>query len=191
MQELANYIENYFGITGSEIDKVADLFREEEIAKQDFFLRKDDKNVSLSFVRSGMLRIYGYDKSGEKEITQWISMDGMFVTELSSLVFDQPSRFNIQAITDCHLFSISKQDYHRIADVVPSWHQLEKLFIAKCFITLENRVFEQISLTAEEKYLQWFEQAPEMFNIVPLQYIASMLGMSPETLSRIRKKLSS
>jgi len=68
---------------------------------------------------------------------------------------------------------------------------LEKLFIAKCFITLETRVFHQLSMSAEQRVLNLFEINPEIFLRVPLQYIASMLGMTPETMSRIRKKMSS
>lgn len=72
--------------------------------------------------------------------------------------------------------------------MVPSWHELEKLFIAKCFTILENRIFSHLSMTAEERYNNFSEHNKELFNQVPLQYIASMLGMTPETFSRIRKK---
>jgi CRP-like cAMP-binding protein len=65
---------------------------------------------------------------------------------------------------------------------------LEKLFIARCFIMLEDRIFTHLSMTAEERYNFFFENNKELFNQVPLQYIASMLGMTPETFSRIRKK---
>jgi hypothetical protein len=65
---------------------------------------------------------------------------------------------------------------------------LEKQFIAKCFLVLEDRVFSFLSLSSEERYNLLFESKKELFNQVPLNYIASMLGMTPETLSRIRKR---
>ena len=71
---------------------------------------------------------------------------------------------------------------------MPSWPMLEKQFIAKCFLVLEDRVFSFLSLSSEERYTLLFESRKELFNQVPLNYIASMLGMTPETLSRIRKK---
>jgi CRP-like cAMP-binding protein len=78
-----------------------------------------------------------------------------------------------------------------IGKVVPKWNDFEKLFVSKCFVMLENRVFDFISLTAEERYKKLFDTNRELFNQVPLQYLASMLGMTPETFSRIRRKMIS
>jgi CRP-like cAMP-binding protein len=140
----------------------------------------------LSFIESGLLRIYSI--SDGKEVTQWISTKGYFVTDLSSLLFESPARWTIQALTDVDLFTIQREDYRRIGTLVPKWHELEKLFIAKCFTFLEDRIFSHLSMTAEERYQLFFENNKDLFNQVPLQYIASMLGMTPETFSRIRKK---
>src|SRR5690606_9106922 len=111
-----------------------------------------------------------------------------FVTDLSSLLFAAPARWNIEALTDAELFTISGTQYKSIGNLVPNWHELEKLFIAKCFTFLEDRVFTHLSITAEERYTYFFKYNKELFNQVPLQYIASMLGMTPETFSRIRNK---
>ena len=94
----------------------------------------------------------------------------------------------IQALADTELYSITKEDYKLIGDLVPRWHELEKLFIVRCFIILEERIFSHLSMTAEERYHFFYQHNRELFNQVPLQYIASMLGMTPETFSRIRKK---
>lgn len=83
---------------------------------------------------------------------------------------------------------ISKTDYAKIDQVVPRWSTLEKLFIARCFTILEQRIVTHLSLSSEERYTLFFSQNPELFNQVPLQYLASMLGMTPETFSRIRKR---
>jgi CRP-like cAMP-binding protein len=74
---------------------------------------------------------------------------------------------------------------------VPKWNEFEKMFISKCFVVMESRIFDLISLSAEERYTKLFDQHRELFNQVPLQYLASMLGMTPETFSRIRKKMIS
>lgn len=191
MKELESYIHGYFGIGVSNLSSVAELFVDTRVAKNDYLLRMDQHTNKLHFVKSGYLRMYGYTQDGEKEVTQWISNQGMFITELSSFYFNTPSRWNIQALTDCEFYTITKKNYDSIADSVPNWKDLDKLFIAKCFITLENRVFQQLSLSAEQKVRNLLELNSEIFLQVPLQYIASMLGMTPETLSRVRKKMSS
>lgn len=191
MNEIEKYVETYFGIGGHGLAKVSDLFKKTQVTKNEFLIKEGQYAASLSFVKDGLFRMFAFDANGNKEITQWIAGKGMFVCDLSSLVFETPSRWNIQALTDCEVYRISSENYRSIGDIVHNWVELEKLFIAKCFITLEDRVFKQISMTAEEKYLDLFQQNSEIFNTVPLQYIASMLGMTPETLSRIRKKLNS
>lgn len=186
MNELQQYIKSYFGVSYSDLSKIEERFEETTLQKGDYFLEKDKHCNQLSFIKSGYLRIFVTTE--HKEITQWISYKGYFVTELSSLIFNTPSRFNIQALSDCTLYTIQKTDYLSIGKVVTNWDKLEKLFIAKCFITLENRVLNHLSMTAEDRYLELFNENPDLFNQVPLQYLASMLGMTPETLSRIRKK---
>ena len=185
MQQLQVYIKNYFGISNEKLNVVSDLFQPETIKKGAFYIKKDAYCQKLSFVRNGLFRMFANHE--DKEITQWIAGPDYFVADLSSLIFETPATWNIQALTDCELYSISSENYRKIDRLVPEWPQLEKLFIAKCFITMEQRVFSLISKSAEQRYKDLLAMNGELINQVPLQYIASMLGMTPETLSRIRK----
>lgn len=186
MTELEKYIESYFGVDKNDLAKISSFFKLIKMKKGDFFLKKDRHSKRLGFVQSGILR--EFVSIGDKEVTKWISTKGYFVTDLSSYIFELPARWNIQALSDCEIYIIDKKDYQKIEQVVPQWVKLEKLFIAKCFIVLEDRIISHLSMTAEERYHQLFNFNQELFNQVPLQYLASMLGMTPETLSRIRKK---
>ncbi len=191
MKEIELYIENYFGIGGKNLARVANMFKIKRLEKDGYLLKQDQYAVNISFVRSGFLRIYAQDMTGEKEITQWVSNQGMFITDLSSFVFDTTARWNIQALSDCELYSISKEDYRSLGSHIEGWDNIDKLFIAKCFITLENRVFGLLSMSAEQRVKELMNHNPSIFNQVPLHYIASMLGITPETLSRIRRKMVS
>jgi CRP-like cAMP-binding protein len=186
MSDLTTYIQSYFGVQQDDVAIISSLFKETDLRKGDYYLHSGKACNKLSFIKSGMLRIYV--DLPEKEVTQWISTTGYFVTDLSSLIFDTPARWNIQALVDTQLYTISKADYQKIGKLLPQWHELEKLFIAKCFTMLEDRIFSHLSMSAEDRYQFFFQHNKELFNQVPLQYIASMLGMTPETFSRIRKK---
>jgi CRP/FNR family transcriptional regulator, anaerobic regulatory protein len=187
MKELEQYIESYFGIAHLDaLQTMSQMFKPVKLSKGDFYLQTGNYCDKMSFIRSGLLRIF-VNNDG-KEVTQWISSKGYFVTDLASFIFDTPARWTIQALTDVEIFTINKQNYQKLGEVVPQWHVLEKLFIAKCFIFLEDRIFSHLSMSAEERYQHFFENNKELFHQVPLQYIASMLGMTPETFSRIRKK---
>jgi CRP/FNR family transcriptional regulator, anaerobic regulatory protein len=187
MTELEQYITSYFNIVEIEnLKAIVSLFKLTTIKKGDFLLESGKACKQLSFVQTGLLRIF-VNQDG-KEITQWISAKGYFSTDLASFVFEHPSRWNIQALVDTKIYTITKKDYDKIASIVPQWNELEKLFIVRCFTMLEDRIFSHLSMTAEERYTYFFENNREFFNQVPLQFIASMLGMTPETFSRIRKK---
>lgn len=186
MNELQTYINTYFNIGIDDLHEVEKLFQVSQLSKDEFITKENTRCDSLSFIISGFVRVYKYENG--KEVTQWISSPGDFITDLSSIVFNTNSRWNIQAITDCQFYTISKADYNKLNKLVPTWVQLEKQFIAKCFLMLEDRVFSFLSLSSEERYNMLYESKKELFNQVPLNYIASMLGMTPETLSRIRKK---
>lgn len=186
MTELEQYIQSYFGVTQEEILSISRFFRETQLRKGAYFLKAGQTCNQLSFHKSGIIRVYS--AYGDKEITQWISTQGYFVADLGGIVFNEPARHHIQALTDCALYTIDRADYNRLGQVVPRWHELEKLFIARCFTTMENRVRTLLSMSAAERYQQLFAERRELFNQVPLQYLASMMGMTPETLSRLRKK---
>jgi len=188
MTELEKYIHAYFGVNIDDLSKISSFFKPVSLKKGDYFLKTGRFCDKLGFVQSGIIREFVFME--DKEITKWISTKGYFVVDLSSFVFQQTARWNIQALTDCELFIIDNNDYKKIGEVITSWTSLEKLFIAKCFTVLEDRILQHLSMSAEERYHQLFNFNKELFNQVPLQYLASMLGMTPETLSRLRKKAS-
>jgi CRP-like cAMP-binding protein len=189
MNELETYIHHHFGISPDDCQRVSGLFKTETLEKGGYYLRTGKFCNKLSFIESGMMRVYV--NLPDKEITQWIGTAGYFITDVHGFMFRNTSRFNMQALTDMRLFTIDYEGYLTMGKLVPKWHEFEKLFMGKCFVMLESRIFDFISMTAEERYQRLFDQNRELFNQVPLQYLASMLGMTPETFSRIRRKMVS
>lgn len=186
MSDLQQYIQSYFDVSNEHLAAIAGRFSFKPIKKGDYLLKQGRQCNQLSFIQSGQIRIYTTIE--DKEVTQWISTKGYFITDLAAFIFNTPARWNLQALTDCELYTIDKDAYNTLGNVVPEWHRLEKMFIAKCFIILEERVNSHLFMAAEERYNKLFSLQPDLFNTVPLQYLASMLGMTPETLSRLRKK---
>lgn len=178
-----------FEVSDDQADPIISRFIPENLEKNQSFLKEGKTCNRLSFIESGIFRIFKLAES--KEVTQWIGSDGYFITDLASFFFNFPSNWGIEALTEAKIWTLHKSEYLKIQEQIPNWNVLEKRFIAKCFMQVENRVFDFIALTAEERYIKYFEANKKLFNQVPLQYIASVLGMSPETLSRIRSKLSS
>ena len=187
MTEFEKILKTSFGLVQSEdLFILSSLFKPETLKKGKFFLKPGRQCDKLSFIQDGILRMFL--EKDDKEVTQWIATKGFFLTDVSSLIFEIPARFQIQALTDVELLTINRADYYKIGQLIPAWYKFEKRFLAHYFTMMEDRIFSHLSMTAEERYTFFFENNKELFNQVPLQYIASMLGMTPETFSRIRKK---
>ncbi|MCT2560395.1 Crp/Fnr family transcriptional regulator [Chryseobacterium herbae] len=187
MQNFNKLIQEHFGqLTDQELEMLYSYFTEEKLQKNDIFTESDKVCNKLSIVQSGILRVYTL--SDGKEITQWISTENYLITEVMGFFFDQPNRWTIQALTDTQLLTITKENYRKLCKEFPKWIEIEKRFIVKCFTMMEERVFSHLSMSAEERYYAYFQYNKALFNQVPLQYIASVLGMTAETFSRIRKR---
>lgn len=181
-------IQQHFGeLSKDELAIIQSYFHEEKLSKNEYFTESGQICNRLSIVQSGIFRVYAVTENG-KEITQWLSTKDFLLTEVTGFFFNQPNRWTIRAFTDTQLLTISKTNYQKLCKEFPKWNEIEKQFIVKCFAMIEDRIFSHLSMTAEERYNQYFEQNKELFHQVPLQYIASILGMTPETFSRIRKR---
>lgn len=187
MTELEEYIRSHFELIQSEdLNKVSSLFEPLLLKKGGYFLHEGKRCDKFCFIKTGYLRVFTI--SNEKEVTQWIATKGHLGTDFQAFFFDLPSRWTIQALEDTEFFIITKDNYNKISNIVPKWSEFERSFLIKCLTMMENRIFRHLSMPAEERYIAFFEHNKELFNEAPLQYIASMLGMTPETLSRIRQK---
>ena len=187
MKNFETLIKEHFGqLSNREVAFIRPYFQEEKLQKNEFFTQTDKTCDKLSFVKSGILRVYTL--SDGKEITHWISTQNFLLTEVMGFFFNQPNRWAIQALTETELLSITKTNYLKLCLELPKWNEIEKQLIMKCFMMMEDRIFSHLSMTAEERYELYFQQNKKLFNQVPLQYIASLLGMTAETLSRIRKR---
>ena len=189
MSQLSNQIKAFFTASDAEVGEIEKCFKPLSLSKNEYFIKEGRYTHKLGFIESGIIREYLIVDG--KEITKWLSVSGYFAVDIAGFLFDRPARWNFQALTDCHMQVIDQRDYHELHRVIPAWTLMEKNFLARCFTVLEDRVVSHLSLNAEERYKLFFQAYPELFNQVPLQYLASLLGMTPETLSRIRSRQNS
>lgn len=185
MEKLKKCILNQVAIEKKSMENILSVFEPLEMLKGEFFLKSGKICREMAFIESGYMRMY--DIVDGKEITLWIGSGGKFITSLSSFVFETSNNWNIQAITDCKLYVINRRDHFKLNKTEPKWLEFDNILLANSFALLEKSMFSQLHTTAKQRYDKLISEDPELFKNIPLQYIASMLGITPESLSRLRK----
>ncbi len=188
MQLLKKAISDRVETSDELLDIIVSNFEILDLKKGDFFLRSGALCDKMAFIESGYLRMF--DIVDGKEITLWIAGSGNFITSLSSFVFQTTNFWNIQAVTDSRLSVISRTDHLKLCKEQQKWLEFDNYLLAYSFSLLEKKMFSQLHTTAKERLENLLEQQPELFLNVPHQYIASMMGIAPESLSRLRKNIT-
>lgn len=140
------------------------------------------------FIKKGVVR--GFIREGLREITTWITAEGEMVTSISALDKQEPSIENMQALEDCELLAISFADLQGLYDRYPESNITVRKLLQQYYRDAEGRAFIARLTNAENKYKLFLNRYEHLANRIPLKYIASFLGITLETLSRVRKKLS-
>lgn len=140
------------------------------------------------FIKKGAVR--GFIKEGAKDITTWITAEGEMVTSISGLDGKSPAKENIQAIEDCEMLALSYSDLQNLYDKFPEFNIVIRKLLQHYYRDAEGRAFIARLTNAEKKYKYFLVNYNRLANRIPLKYIASFLGITLETLSRVRKKIS-
>ncbi|MGC4034969.1 MAG: Crp/Fnr family transcriptional regulator [Chitinophagaceae bacterium] len=187
MEKLLNHIKNYYPLSEDAQQVLQDCFERVVLPKNEYLLTEGKICRHLYFVEQGALR--GYYNLDGKEITYWFGFEKDFVTSFHSFITQQPSVENIQLLEGSILWSISKD---RLTELFNQFHEIERLVriaYENYYIRLEDRFVNAKFKTAGERYQNLIQVTPYLLERVPLGYIASYLGISQETLSRIRSRL--
>jgi len=183
---LNNYLAN-IGLTESQSEILGSIFKESILLeKGGFFHKKNQICRKLGFIVKGMCRYY-YDTEKD-EVTRWVSLKNEFVTSLHSFISQDKSQEYIQAIQPTEILIATRQDWEDLYKEEEVVRQIWARNIEDNYLGMENRVRNLIAMTAEERYQWMLKNQPKFNQFVPDKYIASMLGIEPRHLSRIRAK---
>lgn len=188
MDQLKTCISQHISIDTASLNEITNAFQIRELRKGDYVLKSGTRCTEMAFIASGFLRMY--DVAEGKEITLWIGSSGKFITSVSSFVFETENYWNIQALTDCTLYVISRKRHFELCARQSKWLEFDNLLLARSFALLENRMFAHLHTTAKQRFEALLSEEPALFNHVPLHYIASVLGIAPESLSRLRNEFT-
>jgi CRP-like cAMP-binding protein len=190
MQALRNYIDQYTSSTISDVDfaVVSAAFTPRKLRRRQFLLQAGEVCKYFAFVLEGALRQYNVDEKGQEHIMQF-AVENWWVGDRESFLMLTPSRYNIDALEDCQLLLITNAHLQELFQTVPAIAVMTREMDQRNFIATQKRLYASIGHSAEERYAELLKEHPDYLQRFPQHMIASYLGISPETLSRVRHKV--
>jgi CRP/FNR family transcriptional regulator, anaerobic regulatory protein len=185
---LAKAIKQTIHISDEETDYALSFFHPHNLKKEGYFLEMGKRCNQVAFVQSGLLRIFYPNDKGE-ETTCYFIQPNELVTSLSSFTTGNPSTENIQALLSSDLLVIGKQDLENLFNTIPAMQEFGRKAVENIAIIMEKRMALFLNHDAEHRYQYLLTEQPLLVQKVPLQYLASYLGISAQHLSRLRKNL--
>ncbi len=178
--------ENY---STDDYQKIIQSYQEINIKKGDYFLREGKVANHYWFIQSGLVRSYAIDPSG-KDISTNFYAGGDLLIDWPSFFMRQPIRENIQAITDCVCWQLDFNTFQNLFHSIEAFREQGRANLVKSYFTLKNHTISIIADQAKERYLKLIKEKPELSQNVSLKHLASYLGITDTSLSRIRKEIA-
>ncbi|MDA8847415.1 Crp/Fnr family transcriptional regulator [Flavobacteriaceae bacterium] len=190
MQQIKSYLDQIASISSSDWDFFTSKLQKGIIPKKSVFLKINEIENQISFITSGVVRLFIPKEDLEKEITFGFSFKNQFVSAYDSFLTQTPSAYQLQALSETTLLSISHSDLQLVYSTTQIGNLVGRLTAERLFLIKSKREQNLLNLTAEERYLRLFKERPELLNVIPLKYISSYIGVTAQALSRIRKRLA-
>ena len=189
LEVFQNYINSKTRITDEEFEIIKSLCIVKQLRKKQYLLQEGDVWKYNAFICQGCMRVYRVDDKGLEHIISF-AIENHWTGDRESLLSGNPARSNIDAIEDSTVLLITKENFETICKEIPAFSEMVNNILHRSFVASQNRIHAAITYTAEEKYLNFIKTSPEIASRVPQHMIASYLGISAETLSRVRKAIS-
>ena len=182
-------ISRYIQLTPEETTYFTSLLKERKFRRKQYLLQEGDVSRYENFVTKGCLRTYQIDQKGQEYIVQF-AVEDWWIGDMYSFLTQKPSKYNIDALEDSTVLSIEKSAMDELYTKVPKFEKFFRHLLQNAFIALQERIASNISETGEERYNQFRSKYASLEERIPQRMIASFLGLTPESLSRIRRQFT-
>lgn len=187
---LISNITRHVSLSDEDVPRITEAFKLRTIRKRQYLLQAGDVARHENFVCKGLLRAFTVDPDGHEHVVMF-GMENWWVNDLYSFLTQSPATQHIEALEDSEVLQVEKDDLENLYQEIPQLNKFFRILLQNAFVANQQRALAAISQTAEEQYLGFIRRFPSLDQRVPQNQVASYLGMTPETISRIRKQLAS
>lgn len=188
IEPLFDYFRACIPLNKEERQLVEERFKSRLYRRRQYVLQEGNTCTKYNFVIRGCLRMYQVDDKGNIHILQFAS-ENNWVADIGSFHENKPSKLNIDALEDTMVLQISYEDLTGMYDLAPKFNRIFRVMIENSYVALQKRLLQNISSSAEDRYLSFLQNYPHLTNRIPQTQIAAYLGITPEFVSRIRNNL--
>jgi CRP-like cAMP-binding protein len=189
MKELIDYILQFGSLNQQQIELISKKATELNLRKDEYYFEAGRIARQFGFIIDGIAKVSYYNNKGE-EITKYFIEENNIVVDLTSFDGEIPSSSYVQAVTDCRLIVFSKLDWQELLNTIVGLDNIVYKIISKALLQKVERISPLLAQDATTRYLNFLEIYPNVVNRIPLSHIASYLGITQSSLSRIRKNIS-
>ncbi len=186
---LIKFIEQIVPIPRPRVEEIAARFQPMQIARDEYFIKSGKVSHNYLFLEKGFIRAYTYDLEGNEVTTEFYS-DNQVVFEVGSFFRKTPSKEDFQALEDCSGWYITYDQLQTLFHTIYEFREFGRMILVRGFISFKQRTLSLINETAEQRYETLIRDRPEILQKAPLKFIASYLGVTDSSLSRIRRDLT-
>lgn len=189
---IVDYLNAGIRLTDEEKKFICEHFKYQYIKKNEFITQIGDIEDYVYFIEKGVVRYWTICKSKEpkEEVTFWFCFPGEFACSYFSLKNGEPSYINIQAVTKCSIWKLHKKDLAYLYDTSLNINKIVRMCFEDTFIRQVNREIQLLGLTCDDIYRELINRHKELIKLIPLKYIASYIGITPQTLSLVRRRIT-
>jgi CRP-like cAMP-binding protein len=187
-QQLFAYFQSVAPISDSEFERIKDCFVHQRIKRNEYLLREGEVCLFNYFVLKGTFRMFHINSEGQ-ELTRYFAFENKFGTNLTSIIEGSPSLENLQAIEPLEVLRIGKSDFFHLVENIPQVNRIYRNILQNAYITSQKRIYDLQGMSALDRLKWLLGQYPGILNRIPSRLIASYLGITPFTLSRLKAEL--
>jgi len=189
MESLINFLLQFGSLNEQQIDLIKENVQLLDLEREEYFSEAGKIAKQVAFVKEGILRVCYYNKDGE-EITRYFVEENNFAVDLNSFQSRIPSSEYIQAIVPTKLYIFSLESLQTLSNTIIIWDSIIAKITSKALMEKVNRISPMLAEDAKTRYLEFFKRFPNLVNRIPLNYLASYIGVTKHSLSRIRKEIA-
>ncbi|MCI3936087.1 Crp/Fnr family transcriptional regulator [Chryseobacterium aahli] len=189
MSNMTNYLARVLEVPAERLSLCSIQYETKKVSKGEFLLQYGEVCRNTFFVEKGLLRMFSIDKNGKEHIIQF-APENWLIGDRSSLYFSEKSNYYIEAVEDSEVSVLQRDFFNKLLEEFPNSIEKNDLVLQKHVKSLQDRINSLLGETAEERYLKFIKMYPDLLLRVPQWMVASYLGITPESLSRVRKELA-